>query len=159
MVLALVLLLCGHAWAQWAGNASTVYGQLGDFTTNTANIGSGTSLTATGINGPRCVRVDVSGSTYVCDSRSKNNRVVQFAPGQPMSAVAVWGRPDLTTGKGTTISPPTASSFDEPYDVGLYDGGLFVVDFGNNRVLYFASGQVRVLSESIEPPKRKTSVK
>jgi hypothetical protein len=137
----LVLFRCGCAWAQSAGPASAVYGQLGSFTTAAKNnpTGVATSPTATGLFGPDCVRVDPSGSTFVCDTN--NNRIVRFAAGSLIAASFVWGWPSFTVTGNVPVNPPTASSLSNPADVGFYDGGMFVVDQGNNRVVFYASGQ------------------
>jgi hypothetical protein len=122
----------GNASLVYAGNASLVYGQLGSFFT----LGSSTS--ATGLNVPKCVRVDVSGALYVCDTN--NRRVVKYAAGQPNTAVAVWGQPDFTT--SAQVSPPTASSISLPQDLAFYGGGMYVVDSGYHRVVLYAPGQL-----------------
>ncbi len=119
---------------------------------------SGTTPTATGLSAPACVSVDLVGNVYACDGG--NNRVAMFAPGSS-TASAVWGWPSLTTPGFAVVTPPTASSLNAPSAVGFYDGGTFVADTGscsmlarewhrdsttrtnagNNRVLFFASGQ------------------
>ncbi len=91
VLLAVVVRLCA---GQSAGNAAVVYGQLGSLSTldvnspinlarcrfsqltRVARPGPNSSPTASGLNGPSCVRTDLVGNVYVCDAG--NNRVVMF---------------------------------------------------------------------------------
>jgi hypothetical protein len=72
---------------------------------------------------------------YVCDNG--NNRVVRFPAGTDV-ADAVWGAPSLSS-TGPAAVPPTASSLNAIENVALYDGGLFVCDGGNNRLVFYTS--------------------
>jgi hypothetical protein len=72
---------------------------------------------------------------YICDKN--NHRIVRFPAGADF-ADRVWGWPTLTTA-GAAAVPPTSSSLNFPEDVALYDGGLFVCDGGNNRLVFYAS--------------------
>jgi hypothetical protein len=142
-MLLLVAFFC-CAWAQSAGPAVAVYGQMGLFTYSQMNNPNPTFnvnvpfSTATGLNFPTCARADVDGSLYVCDT--KDGRIVKFAAGQSITAVDVWGAPNLTASRAP-IQPPTASSLYGPHDLAFYGGVMFVADLGNNRVVSFPPGQ------------------
>jgi sugar lactone lactonase YvrE len=116
-------------------SASVVLGQA-DFTTATA------ALTATGMNAPADIAEDSAGNLYVSDYM--NYRVLQFKPPftNGMAASVAIGQPDFVTGTPNTtqnglggpvapfIGGPALLAFDS-------SGNLWVVDFGNSRVLEY----------------------
>jgi len=113
-----------------------VYGQPG-FTTNTA----GTSPAL--MSKPRSVAVDAGGNLWVADSG--NHRVLRFGATTlnnpaPPPADTVIGQKDMFSGsanRGGAVL--TASGFDTPVGLALdAQGGLYVADFNNTRVLKFA---------------------
>jgi sugar lactone lactonase YvrE len=115
--------------------AAAVYGQGAsgtDFTDNNA----GTDTTS--LNGPTGVAVDSTGGLYVADEG--NNRVLHFSQGS-FTSDAVYGQgaggtdfTDSNPGAGATgLNSPAGVAVDG-------SGGLYVADFGNNRVLHFPSG-------------------
>jgi hypothetical protein len=118
VILQLLLAFCACVLADnSAGNASAVYGQQGSFTTNSESQ----------LLNPTCARVDWVGNLYVCDS--ENSRIVRFAAGQFDNATDVWGWPNITTPPpGFPFPSPSATTLNEPADLGLADGGLYVVD-------------------------------
>ncbi|AFM13799.1 NHL repeat containing protein [Turneriella parva DSM 21527] len=103
--------------------ADRVYGQP-NYTTNTA----GTS--ATSLNGPRGLAIAPDG-LYVADTG--NNRIV-FFPGTSTTASRVYGQPDFTSNTAGT----TAGSLNSPWGIRFFAGGIYVADYNNHRVLYFA---------------------
>ncbi len=115
--------------------ATQVYGQLGSFTTNTADNGG---ISANSFNRPLGVTLDSSGNLYVGDVF--NSRVL-FYPSGSTTATRVYGQlGSFTTGtinKGgisaNTLAFPTEAALD-------YLGNLYVPDTGNNRVLFYPSG-------------------
>jgi sugar lactone lactonase YvrE len=106
--------------------ASVVYGQQ-DMT------GSKAGPIATGLHYPNDVTVDASGGLYVADTW--NNRVLYYTKGITTTTV-VRGQPSMiVSGSGTT-----ATSLSGPMAVYMdVNGGLYVADTGNNRVLYFGA--------------------
>jgi sugar lactone lactonase YvrE len=113
------------------GNADGVLGQ-SDFLTGT------TGLTASTMNAPWGVHVDVGGRLWVAERT--NNRVLRFdnAAAKPNGSAAngVLGQTDFTTG---TVGL-TQSKFDGPRGVfvdGL--GRLYVGDEGNSRIIVFTN--------------------
>lgn len=128
-------------------NADTVYGQFGIFTTGVENNdGSGATGTpsAESLNFPRGLALDDSGGLYVADR--ENHRVLYFAADGDTVADRVYGHGGSFTsgvvnddGAGSE-GAPTADSLNQPPSVALdEDGGLYVADRDNNRVLYFAA--------------------
>ncbi|MEI7557168.1 NHL repeat-containing protein, partial [Candidatus Chlorohelix sp.] len=118
-----------------AFTATRVYGQGAagnDFTTNA----SGTS--ATSLSTPNGVAVALDGGIYVADR--SNGRVLYFAYDGDVTADRVYGQGAAGNSFGTsdTPNPPSATSMNYPYGVAVAsDGGLYVADQSNARVLYF----------------------
>jgi sugar lactone lactonase YvrE len=108
-------------------SANLVLGQA-SFTASTA------SLSASGMNLPVATTQDSADNIYVSDLN--NNRVLQFkAPlSNGMSATLTFGQPNLVSGDANTtqngLRRPGGLAFDS-------SGNLWVVDFGNNRLLQF----------------------
>lgn len=117
--------------------ADFVYGQgtpgnsQANFSSNAAGNG------ATGLNNPRDVAIDSTG-LYVADSG--NHRVVRYLPGNPM-ADRVYGQPDFASTSvqaNQGLLNPTAATLDNPTMMSLdQDGGLYIADRNNNRILYY----------------------
>jgi len=81
---------------------------------------------------PLAVRPDANGGVYVVDSW--NNRVLYF-PAGASEATRVYGQPNGPYGV------PSASTLRLPADCALDpQGGLYVADANNNRVLYYPPG-------------------
>jgi hypothetical protein len=127
-------------------NADTVYGQFGSFTSGVKNndgSGQGGSPSAESLNFPRGLALDGDGGLYVADR--ENHRVLHFAADGDTVADRVYGHGGSFTsgvanddGAGTE-GRPTADNFNQPPSVAIdQDGGLYVADRDNNRVLYFA---------------------
>lgn len=108
--------------------ATRVYGQGGSFTTNTANLGG---VSATSLNGAWYVRT-YAGNVYISDS--VNNRVLEFQ-GTSTTASRVWGQGGNFTTAATGTSATTLNS---PYGMEINSTGLYVADWGNNRVLFYS---------------------
>lgn len=102
--------------------------------------GAGRNPTASSLSSPRGIAVDSNGDLYVADTG--NHRVLRFRrpvdqPG-PKVADLVLGQPDFRT---ATASVPGPASLRSPVAVAVSaDGGIFVADTGNNRVLEFPAG-------------------
>ncbi|MBC7871452.1 MAG: NHL repeat-containing protein [Chitinophagaceae bacterium] len=128
--------------------ADRVYGQFGNFGTNPANNdgagGSGIpSAENIGVFSLGLI-VDNDGGLYVADS--SNNRVLFFANDGDTVADRVYGQfGSLITGvvnnDGTGVtSSPSADNFNFPRGMTLdADGGLYICDRENHRVLFFAN--------------------
>ncbi|PJZ47424.1 hypothetical protein EHQ30_04305 [Leptospira brenneri] len=104
---------------------SVVYGQSG-FSTSAAGAASATSLST-----PLAVGIDSAGGVYV--SESAYHRILYFPPGST-TASRVYGQTGFsgnTSGlSNEKMSSPNGMILDK-------DGGLYVSDNGNSRVLYF----------------------
>jgi uncharacterized protein (TIGR03437 family) len=120
--------------------ADAVIGQP-DMRTAIANFdGTARRPTANSLSDPKGIAVDGSGNLYVADSG--NNRVLRFPrpldQGGIIAADLVLGQADLNTG---TAGITSAGSLRAPSAVAIApDGGVFVSDTGNHRVLEFAAG-------------------
>jgi sugar lactone lactonase YvrE len=110
-----------------SGTASLVYGQ-----TNFTSSKSGTSRTL--IDQPRGAAVDAYGGIWVADSG--NNRVLHF-PASCYDKHTNGCAADLVIGQKNFTSFGH-SQFTSPWSVAVDSGGgIWVVDFGDNRVLHF----------------------
>jgi hypothetical protein len=126
-------------------SADVVYGQFGTFTTNPPNndgLGGNGLPSADNIGVFALGVLAHPGGLYVSDS--SNNRVLSFRPGDT-TADTVYGQfGDFTSGAKNndgTGQPgtPSAESLNFPRGLVLDDnGGLYVADRENHRVLYFA---------------------
>jgi hypothetical protein len=126
--------------------ADTVYGQFGSFSSGVEN-NDGSGLTgapsAESLNFPRGLALDSERGLYVADR--ENNRVLYLAADGDTVADRVYGHGGSFTsdapnddGAGNDESP-SAENFNRPPSVALDNqGGLYVADRDNNRVLYFA---------------------
>jgi sugar lactone lactonase YvrE len=112
--------------------AFRVYGQLGNFTSGTANDGG---ISANSLSSPEGVAVDSSGNLYIVDSG--NNRVLVHAPGST-TAFRVFGQQgsfSSNTGAGFN-SVVLANSLNFPAGVAVDSGGnVYIADSDNSRVL------------------------
>jgi hypothetical protein len=114
-----------------ATTADRVYGQLGIFTTATANNGG---LSAASLNNPAAVFADASG-VYIVDNA--NHRVLYYA-GTSTTASRVYGQlGNFATGTSNN-GGVSANSLSFPYGVSTDAGGVYILDNGNHRVLYYA---------------------
>ncbi len=129
-------------------SADVVFGQMGDFTTGTANKGG---VSAQSLNYPYGLLVDGDGNLYVSDA--DNNRVLGYAAPLGTDTVA-----DLVIGQSGSFARGavnqgrrTAQGNDArnqatlrgPTSIGLNaNGDLFVADNGNNRILGFRESKI-----------------
>jgi sugar lactone lactonase YvrE len=122
-------------YAPGSTTASRVFGQLGSFTSNTANNGG---VSADSLSFPNGVAVDSASNVYIADSL--NNRVLMYAPGST-TAFRVFGQlgsfMSYTINKGgisaDSLSFPTGVAFDSASNV-------YIADSSNSRVLMYAPG-------------------
>jgi uncharacterized delta-60 repeat protein len=113
--------------------ATRVYGQNGSFSSNTANNGG---ISANSLSNPEGMALDSSGGVYISDS--SNSRVLYYPAGST-TASRVYGQPNFASNTANN-SGESATTFNYPVGLTLDSaGGLYVADFYNNRVLYFAS--------------------
>lgn len=107
---------------------SLVFGQP-NYTANTPGTTSATSL-----NNPQSVVASSDGGVYI--SESATHRVLYYPPGST-TATRVYGQTDFTSNNTATsnvnLNGPMGITLDA-------EGGLYVVDTNNNRVLYFPVG-------------------
>jgi hypothetical protein len=111
-------------------NGANANGVLGASSLTSIGIGTGQS----GVY-PNGLFTDNSGNLYVTDNYSQ--RILRFnnasAKANGANADGVLGQTDYTT----TTSGATAAKFNQPYDGAFIGTTLFVVDYGNHRVLKF----------------------
>ena len=116
--------------------ADFVFGQNGNFTSNTANKGG---ISASSLNNPNGITVDGSSNLYVAGLL--NNRVLEYDSPLTTNTVA-----DRVFGQGGSFTandcpkPPTDSSLCQPFGVAVDSAGnLYVSDRLNHRVLEYDS--------------------
>lgn len=115
--------------------ASRVYGQLGVFTTNTANNGG---VSANSLGGPSGAAVDSSNNVYIVDY--SNHRMLYY-PAGTTTATRVYGQGGVFTANTANNGGVSANSLSNPQRAVLdSSGNLYVSDQANNRVLYYAVG-------------------
>jgi len=116
-----------------SATATRVYGQP-DFNQYSANNGG---VSASSLNSPSRIAADASG-LYVADYN--NHRVLRFPPGST-TADRVYGQPNFTSNTSNN-GGLSASSLRYPNGVALEaGGGVYISDYGNNRVLYYPPGE------------------
>ncbi|EMY62054.1 NHL repeat-containing protein [Leptospira terpstrae] len=121
--------------------ASTkVYGQFGVFTCDIANVVSagscaGTAVTANSLNGVRGLALDSNDGLYAVDTA--NHRVLHYPKDSFVPTVA-YGQ----TGFSSALTgAPTATSMNTPLATAYAaDGGIYVSESANHRILYFPPG-------------------
>ena len=115
--------------------ADRVYGQT-DFTSHNEDV------SATNFNSPGGVTLDNTGGLYVADSF--NNRILHFPAGDT-TADQVYGQPDFTSSVGSAGK----NNLSIPYQLaGDSQGGLYVADNYNSRVLYYRFAQAASLTDT-----------
>jgi sugar lactone lactonase YvrE len=128
--------------------ATTVYGQLLSFVTNTADSPLGTP-SASNLNQPISATIDSSGNLYVADLG--NNRVL-FYPSGSTTATRVYGQAGSFTSNTANNGGVSATSLSSPYGVAIdANGNIYIVDTGNNRILYYpgsATTAIRVYGQA-----------
>jgi hypothetical protein len=111
--------------------ATRVYGQLGSLTTNTSNKGG---ISADSLSYPQGLAVNNSG-VYIADT--ENERVLHYA-GISTTATRVYGQGGSFTTNTSNKGGISADSLYYPRGVASDSTGVYIVDYGNNRVLYYA---------------------
>ena len=133
--------------------ATRVYGQGGDFTTNTSHGGfdptnlynplqcyTDPTLSANSLNHPYGLALDGSGNLYVADTW--NSRVLYY-PAGTTTATRLYGQGGSYTSclPNDIASTPNADSLALPMGLALDGSGdLYVADTQNNRVLHYPAG-------------------
>jgi sugar lactone lactonase YvrE len=126
---------------QTAGfTATAALGQVGDFTSGACNIGVSGAASPDTLCLPDDVAVDASNNVYVADSA--NNRVVEYgAPvnGATIGANRVFGQlGSFITNSANAGGSVSKDTLKLPSGVAVdKNNNLYVVDFGNNRVLEY----------------------
>ena len=116
--------------------AGAVYGQLGSFTTNGTKENG--AFSANTLFDPDGLAVDTSGNLYVSDQQ--NSRVL-FYPAGSTTATRIYGQSGDYTSNVANSGGLSANTLSGPYGIALDSGGgLYVADYGNNRVLFYPSG-------------------
>ena len=110
-----------------------VYGTSGSFTTS----GTG-ACTATSLTQSAGVALDSSGGLYIADTYA--NRVLHFPAGST-TPDRVYGQPDFTHCSSNQGGNPSATTLNGPWGVAVSkNGGLYVADRLNNRVVFYPAG-------------------
>jgi len=110
-----------------------VYGTDGSFTTP----GTG-ACTATSFSESAGVALDGSGGLYIADTYA--NRVLHFPVGSTVPD-RVYGQPDFTHCSSNQGGSPSATTLNGPWGVAVSkNGGLYVADRMNHRVLFYPAG-------------------
>ena len=116
-------------------SATQVYGQGGSFTSNIVNNGG---ISANSLNQAQAVALDASDDLYVADIY--NNRVL-FYPANSTTATQVYGQGGSFITGTINNGGVSASSLNNPLALTVDgNGGLYVVDRSNNRVLFYPFG-------------------
>jgi hypothetical protein len=114
--------------------ATRVYGQLGSFTSNTANNGG---VSANSLRVPTAVAVDSNNGVYISDTY--NSRVLYYISGST-TASFVYGQAGSFT-NGSSSGSATASNFWDPKSIALdSNNNLYIIDGLCPRVLFFPVG-------------------
>lgn len=132
--IAFVLMLCFTVCAAQSTTATGVYGQLGNFTTDTANKGGIGIVSANNLYQPTGLSVDSSGGLYVADFI--NNRIVYYSQGSKI-ATRVYGQFGSFIRRTSNNGGISADSLWGPRGVFVTSAGVYIVDHFNNRVLYY----------------------
>ncbi|XDD53471.1 NHL repeat-containing protein [Leptospira sp. WS4.C2] len=111
--------------------ASSVYGQVD---LSSAMIGTST----TQINRPRGLTKDRQG-LFITDAN--NNRALYFE-GNNSFASRVYGQPDFISSAPNQGGSTASNTLATPYGMTRDASGLYIVDQGNNRVLYYMDGSI-----------------
>lgn len=115
--------------------ATRVYGQLGSFTSATADNGG---LSADSLDNPTDVASDGSGGLYIADNN--NHRVLYYASGST-TATRVYGQGGSFTSQTQNTGGRSADSLSSPTGVAVDPaGGLYIAESNNHRVLYYPAG-------------------
>jgi hypothetical protein len=115
--------------------ASRVYGQLGMFTSLTANNGG---ISANSLCNPTGVAFDSANNVYIADGC--NNRVLVYASGST-TAFLVFGQLGNFTSGVVNNGGMSASSLNHPAGVAVDSASnVYIADESNNRVLVYAPG-------------------
>jgi hypothetical protein len=113
------------------GGNTTAFSVLGQSSFTSKVVGPSSVL----LTYPYGLAFDSSGGLYVADNQ--DHRVVYFQKNSP-SATVVYGQTDMVS----KLSGAGATGVSGPTDVALdADENLYVVDHGNNRVLFFLNGR------------------
>ena len=109
-------------------NRVQIYTNLSGTPTYLDTIGTGSSVNHpanTGFNSPYGVTVADS-KLYVADSGNHRVQIYTNLSGTPTYLD--------TIGTGSSVTHPTNTGFNQPYEVAVADGKLYVVDAGNHRI-------------------------
>ncbi|HRG47684.1 MAG TPA: NHL repeat-containing protein [Leptospiraceae bacterium] len=117
----------------YAGTSTTatrVYGQSGSFTANAS------STTTTGLWGPNSIALDSAG-VYICEGL--NNHRALFFSGTSTTATRVYGQGGVFTANTANNGGISANSVSNPNAIAVDSTGVYIGDYANNRVLFFAN--------------------
>jgi sugar lactone lactonase YvrE len=122
-------------YAPGSTTAFRVYGQLGNFTSSTANNGG---ISANSLSFPIGVAVDSASNVYVADNN--NNRVLVYASGST-TAFRVFGQLGSFTSGAANNGGISANSLSSPRGLAFdIASNVYIGDESNHRVLVYVPG-------------------
>ena len=114
--------------------ATRVYGQGGSFTSNMTNNGG---ITASSLKLPSGLALDINDGLYIADYG--NHRVLYYPTGN-ITATRVYGQNGSFISNTANNAGISANSLSSPISIALdSNGGLYIADLGNERILYYSS--------------------
>jgi hypothetical protein len=115
--------------------ADVVFGQFGSFTSSTPNLGG---VGADSLESPTDIGADSAGNVYITDTGTERTLIFDNPATYGTSADVVFGQGGSFTASGNNSGGLSASSQADPWSI-AFDGpcNLYIVDYGNNRVLEY----------------------
>jgi len=119
--------------------ADMVFGQSGSFTTNNPN---STGVNLDTLESPTDVDVDGAGNVFITDTGTERTLVYDYPSAYGTGADVVFGQGGNMTSFGNNNGGLSANSQADPWAMDFdNECNLFVVDYGNNRILEYDKPQ------------------
>jgi sugar lactone lactonase YvrE len=117
--------------------ADLVFGQYGSFTSFTPNLGG---VNADTLETPTDIDADLAGNVYITDTGTERTLIYDDPVNLGTTADVVFGQGGSFTSFGNNTGGLNASSQADPWAI-AFDGAcnLYIVEYGNNRVMEFDS--------------------
>jgi hypothetical protein len=115
--------------------ADVVFGQNGNFTTNNPN---STGVNADTLETPTDIDADNAGNVYITDTGTERTLVYDYPPAYGTTADVVFGQGGSMTSFGNNNGGLGTDSQADPWAIDFDSAcNLYIVDYGNNRVLEY----------------------